>query len=310
MRASPLVALTGGTGFLGRRLVAALERSGLRVRALARRPNAAWDGARPETVIGHLGDEAALADLTRNADVVIHCAGAIKALRRSDFFAANVDGSAAIARASNADRVIMVSSLAARGPEVSDYAASKRAGEDAARAVLGERLMILRPPAIYGPGDRETLSLFRAAAASPVLPMPADPEARLALAHVDDVVDAIVNHATGAWSAGAYAFGGERPAGYGWREIFETAAASVGRNPRLVPVPDWVLRGAASMSGVASQILRQPAIFTPGKANEILRGGWSVDETEEAPGPRSPRLPLTEGFRRTVAWYRAAGWLR
>jgi nucleoside-diphosphate-sugar epimerase len=304
------VAVTGATGFIGRRLVPALSAGGWRVRVLARRPDlGAWGSPAPEIITGSLEDPAALAALVDGADQVIHGAGLIKARDRRAFLATNRDGAAALARAAGDAPVLQISSLAAREPGLSDYAASKRAGEGAARAILGDRLTILRPPAIYGPGDRETLGLFQLAGASPVMPMPDAASARLALAHVDDVVGQILALIDGPHAPGPFAVGGGDPQGYGWREIFETAAAAMGRGPLLAPTPAWLIRGAASLSETLGRVRGVPAIFTPGKARELLHPDWSVARDELPPGGGVACRGLRAGFDQTVAWYRAAGWL-
>ena len=311
-----LVAVTGATGFLGRRLTPALSAAGCRVRVLVRRPpDTPWVGPAPEVVVGNLNDRAALDRLVSGADVVIHAAGLIKAPDRKTFFAANAEGSGRLAAAigaaanGNAGRMILVSSLAAREPRLSDYAASKQAGEAAAGAILADRLMTLRPPAIYGPGDRETLALFRLAARSPILPIPDAPATRLALVHVDDVAARLVNAVADGWAPGVFALGGARPEGYGWREIFSAAGAAMGRRPRLAPIPPWTIHAAAALSGLAGRLRGSPAIFNPGKARELLHPDWSVSPDERPPGPAA-WLDLPTGFGRTVAWYRSAGWLR
>jgi nucleoside-diphosphate-sugar epimerase len=314
----PLIAVTGATGFLGRRLIPALAAAGGRVRVLVRRPpDSLWDGFAPEVVVGDLNDPAALDRLVIGAEVVIHGAGLIKAPDRAAFFAANAQGATRLAAAVDASapsatsavRMILVSSLAARSPELSHYAASKRAGEDAARAVLGDRVMVVRPPAIYGPGDRETLALFRLAAASPFMPMPDDPEARVPLAHVDDVVARLVTALGPGWNPGIFALGGARPGGYGWREIFLSAAQAMDRTPTLAPVPAWLIHAAAGLSEAAGQLRGAPAIFNRGKARELLHRDWSVTPDEQPPGPTEAWIDLPSGFSQTVAWYRSAGWL-
>ncbi len=304
--------MTGATGFLGRRLTSALAVAGWRVRVLVRKPaDATWTDPRPEVIAGDLGDRSALERLVSGAQVVIHGAGLIKARDRAAFFAANAKGAEHLAAvAGEGDgRMILVSSLAARSPELSDYAASKRAGEMAALAVLGDRLMVVRPPAIYGPGDRETLGLFKLAAASPVVPMPDDPATRLALTYVDDVAAHLVEAVGAGWAPGVFALGGARPEGYGWREIFTEAAVAMGRAPALAPIPPWVIRAAASVSETAGSLRGSPAIFNRGKARELLHRDWSVTDGELPPEPRGPWLDLPTGFARTVAWYRSAGWL-
>ncbi len=309
--AGRLAAVTGATGFLGARLVEALLSQGWRVRALVRgEPDRRrWPGPAPvEFVSGDLADEAALAALTADAQVTLHCAGLIKARRRAEFFEVNREGSRRLASAA-AGKLILVSSLAAREPALSDYAASKRAGEDAAREVAGERLTIVRPPAIYGPGDRETLALFKAAGSSPVLPLPGGPEARLAVAHVDDVAAAILALIDQGPVSFPTAVGGHRPQGYGWREIFGAAAAVMGRKPAFVALPSWLTRGAGAASWAIGELTGAASIFTPGKAREILHADWSVSPDEQAPGAPPARFSLETGFADTVAWYREHGWL-
>ncbi|HLZ83288.1 MAG TPA: NAD-dependent epimerase/dehydratase family protein [Caulobacteraceae bacterium] len=306
-----LAAVTGATGFLGRRLVLALRAAGWRIRVLVRPSSPGMgDDADVEVVFGDLGDPAALATLAEGTDVVVHAAGLIKARDRAAFFDVNVEGVRRIARVVGEGRMILISSLAAREPALSDYAASKRTGEEAARSVLGERLTVLRPPAIYGPGDRETLALFRLAGAAPCLPTPGSTSARLALAYVDDVAASVLGRLDQSWSPGVFAIGGARPEGYGWREIFETAAAAMGRRPILAPVPDALIKVAAAASEFAAGLRGQPAIFTRGKARELLHPDWTVSAAESPPGPPLPSVDLRTGFERTVAWYRQAGWLR
>ena len=130
--------LTGSTGFVGRHLVeTAAPSAGIRACALLVTREVARDcgfGA-AETVIGSLEDEAALKQLVSGAAAVIHLAGAIAARDRAGFFAINAAGTRALAeaaaQAAGVRRFIHVSSLAAREPQLSDYGASKRAGEDA-----------------------------------------------------------------------------------------------------------------------------------------------------------------------------------
>jgi nucleoside-diphosphate-sugar epimerase len=308
MAGERVAALTGASGFLGARLAKALRAAGWRTRVLVRRPAAAetLSNSGLETVLGDLADLAALKALTEGVDVTINCAGLIKARGREAFMAVNRDGAARLARVAPGP-VILVSSLAARSPELSDYAASKRAGEEAARAAAGERLAIIRPPVIYGPGDRETLALFRLAASSPLAPIPAG--GALAIAHADDVAAAIVDLARQPSLNGIYAVGGARPAGYAWPEIMRAAWAALGRTPRLATVPGWAVSLAAGVSEAAGFLTRTAPIFTRGKAREILHRDWAVRPDELAPGAPPARFTLDEGFAYTIAWYRAAGWL-
>src|SRR6266403_865643 len=134
---SGTVAVTGATGFIGSHIVARLPTLGWRVRLLTRRlpVGPILAGSRFTAVIGSLGDADALEELIRGCDAVVHCAGLIKAVRPADFFAINAAATGRLAAAAAATprppRFILLSSLAARQPELSAYAASKRAGERA-----------------------------------------------------------------------------------------------------------------------------------------------------------------------------------
>jgi nucleoside-diphosphate-sugar epimerase len=316
--AARLVALTGATGFLGRHLAVALAGRGLRLRILARRDPAhpLWQEIVPEVVPGGLEDAAALARLVQGADVVIHLAGLIRAGSRREFLRVNRDGAARLAetlrRHAPAAHLIGISSLAAREPRLSAYAESKRAGERAlAEAFADGRLTILRPPVIYGPWDRATLAIFRAAGGR-IVPVPGSPEARVAMIHVEDAAAAIAALAAWAEAPGGaiYALADPNPAGYSPRDILALAAAALGNAPRFVRVPAVAVRLAGLAAGLTAWLLRRPQIFNPGKAREMLYPAWSVTAQELLPATIAvSRIDLRRGFAGTVAWYRQAGWL-
>src|SRR5690349_12883904 len=129
-----IVAVTGATGFVGRKLVVQLAEAGWRVRLLMRRDPVVreWQGIEPQIVAGDISDARALTQLVDGAQQVVHVAGLIKAARRSDFFAVNATGSERLAqvmaqRAPQA-QLLHISTIGAREPQLSDYTASKREG--------------------------------------------------------------------------------------------------------------------------------------------------------------------------------------
>ncbi len=313
----PVVAITGASGFIGRRLVAAFAQSGWQIRVLARHApdSGLWGATTADAVVGDLDSPQALAELVAGADAVVHLAGLIKASSRSAFMKVNRDGTAhlaaAVAERARKARFVQVSSLAARQPELSDYAASKQAGERVVRGVLGVRALVVRPAAVYGPGDRETLTFFRLAR-GPWAPLPAPAEARVALIHVEDLCALLLHHAAGnGWSGGETVEAADAcPQGYSWREILQAIAVAVG-NPgvRLVRVPETALRVAAACGdvgrhfGMASTLTRQ-------KLRELQFPDWSVKAADWAhPAGWAPRFGLSDGFADAVAGYRAAGLL-
>ncbi|MDT0498763.1 SDR family NAD(P)-dependent oxidoreductase [Algiphilus sp. W345] len=312
---APLAAVTGATGFIGRHLVPALVHAGWRVRLLLRREpvDPLWQGLRPEVVAGELGQAAALSRLVEGADAIIHVAGLIKAARREQFYRVNLQGTESLARIAANEapgaHFLHVSSLAAREPKLSDYAASKRAGEEAALALRGAQATVLRPPAVYGPGDRETLVFFQLARAR-LVPMLGPSAARSALIHVADLVSLLTVLAAGPPQGRVLTAADARPQGYSWAEVLGAAARAVGNpNPKLFAAPWPLLRGVAAVGDVA-HLFGSASMLSSQKLRELRHLDWSVSETEWArPAAWQPRHDLESGFAETAAWYRQAGWL-
>ncbi|MGI4778691.1 MAG: NAD-dependent epimerase/dehydratase family protein [Janthinobacterium lividum] len=311
----PLAVVTGATGFIGRQAVEALTHAGWRVRLLLRRDptGSAWRASRPEVVAGSLDDPAALERLVDGADAVVHLAGLIKAARRSEFFAVNCDGTVrlvqAIRRRAPGAHLVLVSSLAAREPLLSDYAASKHAGEAAAFDTLGGRVTVLRPPVVYGPGDRETLRFFQVAGWRRV-PLMGAPDSRAALIHVRDVARLIAVFASQSPRGEIWAAADDRPEGYGWAALLGAAAHAVGNpSPRFVQAPQALLRGIALVGDLA-RLGGAASMLNTQKLRELRHADWAVAPGELARPPGwSAQFDIDSGFADTVAWYRAAGWL-
>ena len=305
-----LAAVTGATGFLGQHVVRALADVGFAVRILARREPLSlfWDGVAPQVVRGDLADSAALGQLSDGADVVVHVAGQIGG-RKADLDRVNIEGTRKVAEATAASsaRLLQISSLAAREPQLSAYGASKRGGEEAARELMGDRLTVIRPPAVYGPGDRETLRLFKLAASGPFLPV-LDPAARMALIHVEDAARQIVALAESPLPITVTLSDG-RPEGYHWREIMQTAAQAFDRRPRLVRIPPAALYAMAMVDEFANNWRRGSSVLTFGKVKELTHLDWGVRPNERATGTLTPEYDLKSGFRQTIGWYRSQGWL-
>jgi nucleoside-diphosphate-sugar epimerase len=301
MSGRPLAAVTGGTGFLGRRLVARLLADGWRVRALVRRPGAPPAGA--EAAPGSLEDERSLDALVAGADAVVHLAGLVRAPDAAAFAACNRDGAArvgaAAARAAPGARLVVVSSMAARSPHLSPYAASKRAGEAAAlEAHRGAGpAVVVRPCAVYGPGDPATAGLLRLARTG-VVPGLRPPAPRIALVHADDAAAALSALCRGGADGRTVEVTDARADGYGWAEIAAAAEAAVGRRVRVVPLPDAAFRIAARFAEGAGRSLRRPALFSSGKAAELLHRDWAGDPDGRIdPAIWRPRITLSEGLR-------------
>ena len=299
------VALTGATGFVGARVLDRLLEDGWQVTALARRDQPARDGV--TWVSGHLTDDAALIDLTRDADAVVHVAGLIKARNRTDYFEINKTGTARLLAALGGRRIryIHLSSLAAREPTLSGYAASKAAAETLVRA-SAQDWTIIRPPAVYGPGDRETLVFFKAAmSCRPFLP--GGPKHRTSLIHVADLASAVAASLTltGLGGKTVEAHDGA-PEGYGFAEVLGLIAGSPGwHRPIFVPSPALQAVGAAIL--LTSKTRGSVPMLTPGKARELTHSDWVCRDTALADAGWQAEIPAARGLPETRAWYEDHG---
>lgn len=305
-----LVAVTGATGFVGPHLVAALARHGHRVRLLIRRwsPVPSLAGVEAEIVLGDLADEAALRRLVEGADTVIHAAGLIKARVPADFMTVNRDGTARLSRLAPEARFILLSSLAAREPQLSAYAESKQAAEQ----VVAERTgpwVAVRAPAVYGPGDRETLAYFKTAARG-LAPRPRGEGARLSLIHVEDLAEALALVVEAPPPVSIYEIDDGREGGYGYGDMAAAAGEGLGCSVRSVPVPRIAMEVVGWANGLHHALGGAARILTRAKVRELFHPDWAVHDRRLAAtiGFR-PRYDLSAGFRDTILWYRQNKWL-
>ncbi len=305
-----LVAVTGATGFVGPHLVCALARHGWKTRLLVRRwsPLPSLGGVDAEIVWGGLGDEAALRRLVEGADAVIHAAGLIKARAPSDFWTVNRDGTARLAALAPGRPFVLLSSLAAREPQLSPYAASKHAAEEAVASRSGSWLVV-RAPAVYGPGDRETLAYFRTVARGLAL-RPNLGDARLSLVHVADLAEALALVVDRPPLAGVYEIDDGREGGYSYADMAAAAGAALGRRARSVPIARTAMMAIAWLNSLRHSLGGSVQILTPAKVNEMFHRDWTLHDRRLAPAVGFvARHTLAGGFRDTVLWYRRQGWL-
>lgn len=313
---SRIAALTGGTGFLGRHLIRSLHHDDWQIRMLTRSaPHLPELADIPiELILGGLNDPAALATLCDGADTVLHLAGAVKAPNRDMFLRINAEGTANMVSAwqnaaPKAD-FTLVSSLAARAPHLSDYAFSKHAAEQKLADMPAEaQWRILRPAAIYGAHDSESLKVLKLVGPYFQLMLNA-PDARIAMIDVRDAAKAIVSQ-IGTIQTGRIAeLTDARRDGYKWRELAETAAAAVGHRPRVIRLPSAILRAAGAFGGARNALIGSSEMLTPGKVREILYSDWSADPNLPVPvGLPEPQISLFRGLTDMTKWARAEGLL-
>jgi nucleoside-diphosphate-sugar epimerase len=312
---------------VGSHLVEALVRQGDDVTALVRSPRKAalLERLQVRLISGDLHDHEALRAAVAGQDVIYHVAGLIAARDQAEFLWANRDATANLLRAvretGGAPRFVLVSSMAAGGPAdrgqplrgdepprpVTHYGRSKLEGEAVVRAA-NVPWTIIRPPMVYGPRDREVLKVFKLARTG-LAPVFGDGSQELSAIYGPDLAQALIAAAQTLSTVGRVYYA-THPEVFQSGELVRRVGAVLGKEVRVIPLPDWLARGALSLTGLAARVAGQATILTPDKANEFLQPAWTGD-----PGPLiaesawQPQFDLARGLSATAAWYREAGWL-
>lgn len=322
--------VTGATGFIGTHVVAALREAGHSVVALVRPTS---DRARltefgANFCVGDVQDAASLSTAVSAVDAVFHLASLLKMPWSPDFHAVNVDGTAAVAAAAAAAPrppvLVVVSSLAAAGPArtgprrevedpepVSRYGAVKLAAERAAIAT-GAPLSVVRPPLVYGEGDRTVLGLFRSVQRGFHV-LPTWRSHPVSLVHARDLAEALVRIAEAgervgaAPGSGVYHVAGDETLEYA--DLGGRVAAAVGcAAPRVVRLPGALTWAAAASSEAFARWRGTPAFLNLDKHREITAGAWTC-ANEKARSLGWTPVDLDRRLRQTAEAYRAQGWL-
>lgn len=317
--------VTGATGFIGSHLVEELIKRGYLVTCLARKTsNLKWiEGLKADILFGDCEDEGSLNQLPADLDIVFHLAGLTKARRDKDFFCVNGRGTenllkTVLVRVPGLKRFVYLSSLAAAGPSrnglpvdeasetrpVSSYGRSKLAGEESV-ARYGDRIpaTIIRPPAVYGPRDRDFCVLFK------MLKKGFYPhwgKCYYSLLYVDDLIRGLMMAAEEKDAEGGTYFLSDGNV-HSDEELVDEITSALGARVVKMRVPKPIMTLLARLN---DRLSRKVSIISGDRINDIKYSNWTCDSSKaEKDFKFIPKVTIKEGIKWTADWYRIHQWL-
>ena len=323
------VLITGASGFIGGRLLTTLASKGTEVVALRRPGSPASQTGR--SVEAEYSDVAALERImaAERPDYILHVAGVTKGSSYSDFREGNVMPTRNLIEAvgrehPEAKRFVLVSSLAAYGPSASavpqresnpprpieHYGESKLEAERVVENESGEvPWTIVRPCAVYGPGDVDHFALFQSAVFG-VSVFYGNRDHRMSWIYVDECVEGIIDAAGHPQTEGkGYFLANEQI--LTWGDFQATVCEVIGKPVRELNLPEQLLWAGAFAGEIASRIDKKPRLLNLQKARLGVQQAWtcSSDAARKDFGFRAT-VDLMEGIRRTHRWYQDNDWYR
>ena len=326
----PKALVTGATGFVGGHLAAELLKKGYLVSVLVRKTSdlSGLVHTGVELVFGDVSDKESLKKIFFDFDYIFHVAGLIKAKSTDEFFQANAQGTKNLLEVLfdsdySVKRFILVSSLAASGPSsdsqpkretdrsepVSTYGQSKREAEKIALEFSGKiPVTIIRPPAIYGPKDKQLLNFFKLAKWG-IIPLVGKDKNYFSLVYVQDLVDAIILAAENPKAQGEIYFVADGEI-YDWEKAGDIAAGVWGKKPFKFTPPMFLLYLVALASELGGKIMGKAPYLTRRKLSEIHYRYWVCDISKARMELNfRPKFDFRRGAQETINWYRQNKWL-
>lgn len=320
--------ITGATGFIGSHLAGALIREGFDVTCLVRNPaNPRFlEDINVRIIKGDCTDRESLTDAVKGVDYVFHLAGLTKACSEADYYNANVKGTENMIKAvvednPNIKRFIYLSSLAAAGPShdgiplkedcklepVSLYGKTKLQGE---RLVLSNKenipVTVIRPPAVYGPRDRDLLIFFKMVKSGLI---PYWGKCYYSFLYVEDLINAIILSALSRDAEGEIFFVSDGNI-YSTDDIIEAISDALQKRPMRLNIPKVVMPLLGFISEKAKGARKGINIINTDKIKEMRHSYWICDMTRAAERLKfEPKVKIKEGVKWTADWYRIHQWL-
>ncbi len=310
-----------------------LLKTGKKIRVLVRSSsNLRWiPDDRVETVVADMRDEASLVRLVAGISEVYHFGGLTRARTPEIFHDVNAHGTIKLAeaflnQAPVGGRFLFCSSLAAAGPApnaaapcletdspqpITPYGKSKLAAETglnqlfAATTGKEAQLIIIRPPAVYGPRDDAILSFFRFIAHG-WLPLPSPPHSLISLLHVQDLVHGCLCLAEAGTSGTYYLDDGRF---HRWEELGAAISSALSKNPRAIRVPPSLVKLIGSGGDLFGKMTGQIPVINRDKAFDILQPFWICNSTKARNLGYHSSVSIEEGMKETARWYLEHKWI-
>ncbi len=323
------VLVTGANGFIGSRLCALLTATGYTVRILCRETSdlTLLKDIPYSKTIGDLTQPESLSRAVSDVDYVIHLAGLIKAKDEATFFKVNQHGTLALLNAVKNNNLelkkfVLVSSVAAAGPAkgtprkendppqpLTTYGRSKLAGEEAVKPFYDLfPITVVRPPAVYGPGDRAIFTLFDIVNKG-FRPYMGGGHNRVQMVYVDDLTRGIKMAMESERSAGEAYFMAEAES-HSTREMMDIIGRLLDKKGIGITIPLRLLNVIAFISETFFRIIGRSPLFSREKVRE-LTVDWELDVSKAREHlDFETAVDFTNGARETIDWYRREGWLK
>lgn len=323
--------VTGASGFIGSHLVELLLTQGHTVRCLLRKSSStAWLKDLPvEITYGDVFDTPALEQAVRGVDYVYHSAGLTKAKKKEEYFQANAEGTRLLLKATikvnpSLKRFVLISSQTAAGPSpsatpiteeaptrpITTYGRSKRAAEEIVLAAKDKLpVTIVRPPAVYGPRDKDVFEFFKTMR-SGLQPVAGFGEKFVSLVHVTDLVRGIVMAGESPAAVGQVYFVSSSRV-YGWNEIGRITREVLHRKALTVRIPEWGIYLISGFAEFFSLFSSKPALINFEKARDMVQNYWTCDAGKaKRDFGYEQQISAEEGIKTTIAWCVKQGWLK